>query len=101
MKKILFFLSLLSLPAMAQDQSISFSPERNQINGGRPCLLKRLFTYKVAFLLGSNGWNLKFLKAKKMKIWRIPIPGRLPTGATLKIMKYLSPTLFEAARIIP
>lgn len=65
MKKILFFLSLLSLPAMAQDQSISFSPERNQINGGRPLPSEAPFYIQGSLPVGIKRVELKIFKSKK------------------------------------
>ncbi|MFO7823560.1 MAG: hypothetical protein R6V72_06450 [Cyclobacterium sp.] len=65
MKKILFFLSLLSLPAMAQDQSISFSPESNQINGGRPLPSEAPFYIQGILPDGIKRVELKIFKSKK------------------------------------
>ncbi|WP_439484151.1 hypothetical protein [Cyclobacterium plantarum] len=65
MKKILFVLSLLSLPALAQDQSISFSPENNQINGGRPLPSEAPFYIQGNVPVGIKRVELKIFKSKK------------------------------------
>ncbi|MBD3631083.1 hypothetical protein [Cyclobacterium sp.] len=65
MKKLLFFLSILTLPAMAQDQSVSFSPERNQINSGRPLPAENPFYIEGNLPDGVKRVKLKIFKSKK------------------------------------
>ncbi|SHM78732.1 hypothetical protein SAMN04488057_103325 [Cyclobacterium lianum] len=65
MRKILLFVALINLPAIAQEQSVLYSPEENKINRGRPLPSEEPFYIQGNLPEGIKRVELSIYKSKK------------------------------------